>query len=156
MIDLSAARHAMVVLAAGVVVAVGLNLLGLLSRIAGIERIGAVLWRHLQRPWRRLVPIKSAWGALLAGMIWGLLPCFLVYSALLWSMAANAVSAGCFAMLAFGAGTLPITLTVGLFSHRVLDGVAVGSLQKGLGVVMIVLGLVTIVNLGMPPEQHIH
>ena len=50
---------------------------------------------------------------LLLGMVWGWLPCGLVYSALIWSMSAGGLFSGALLMGAFGLGTLPNLLLMG-------------------------------------------
>jgi uncharacterized protein len=71
------------------------------------ERWGGWLWRNFA-PARRL-PLPSAphARALLLGMLWGWLPCGLVYSVLLAAALAGGAAAGAFTMLGFGLGTLP-------------------------------------------------
>ena len=71
------------------------------------ERWGGRLWRRLA-PARRL-PLPSAphTRALLLGLLWGWLPCGLVYSVLLAAALAGSAAAGAFTMLGFGLGTLP-------------------------------------------------
>ena len=62
---------------------------------------------------QRFMPINSPPRALIAGMLWGFLPCGLVYSALALALtSANAVTSS-MAMLAFGLGTLPMMLLAG-------------------------------------------
>lgn len=71
------------------------------------EKIGAKLWRYLSPVGKRLIPFKSPIHTLFYGMIWGWLPCGLVYSALTWSLASGSLIEGTLFMLFFGVGTLP-------------------------------------------------
>lgn len=71
------------------------------------EKAGAKLWKHLAPVAKQLIPFKSPWYTLLYGMIWGWLPCGLVYSALTWSLASGSLVQGALFMLCFGLGTLP-------------------------------------------------
>jgi len=57
--------------------------------------------------------------ALLAGMAWGWLPCGLVYSVLVSALAAGSATSGAALMLAFGLGTLPNLLGMGLFARQI-------------------------------------
>lgn len=59
------------VLAAVMVIAIGLYLAGWLPRWTMLERIGAPLWRALEPYGRRLLPVSTLPKALLFGMIWG-------------------------------------------------------------------------------------
>jgi sulfite exporter TauE/SafE len=71
------------------------------------EKLGAKLWRYLSPVGKRLIPFKSPFHTLLYGMIWGWLPCGLVYSALTWSLASGSLIGGGLFMFFFGLGTLP-------------------------------------------------
>lgn len=82
-----------------------------------LEKGGAVIWRRL-RPLTRLFPPNAPTAKLyLAGMLWGWLPCGLVYSALSWAALSGHYALGGLTMLAFGLGTLPSMLIFGLFSR---------------------------------------
>ncbi len=106
-------------LAAVLMIGIGLYLAGWFPRFAHIERIGLPLWRLLEPIGRRLLPPKNPLQALLYGAIWGWLPCGLVYSALLLSLAApGGATGGALFMVAFGLGTLPAVLGVGMLSGQ--------------------------------------
>ncbi len=76
------------------------------------ERWGARLWQRLA-PARRLpLPSAPAARALVLGLMWGWLPCGLVYSVLLAAALAGGAAAGALTMLAFGLGTLPAMATL--------------------------------------------
>lgn len=77
------------------------------SWMNGPERLGAWLWRCLSS---RIVPHLPRAGlprALAVGLVWGWLPCGMVYTALLAAATAGDALSGSLTMLAFGAGTLP-------------------------------------------------
>ena len=96
-------------------IALGLYLAGIWSVVRRIERIGGALWRHLQPLTRGLLPVATPTRALLLGMLWGWLPCGLVYSVLVTALASGSAQSGALTMLAFGLGTLPNLLAIGLF-----------------------------------------
>ena len=52
-------------------------------------------------------------------MAWGWLPCGLVYSVLVSALAAGSATSGAALMLAFGLGTLPNLLGMGLFARQI-------------------------------------
>lgn len=96
----------------------GLYLAGLGAAVTRIERLGATLWRGIQ-PWsRRLLPVTRPSQAFALGALWGWLPCGLVYSALISALASGGAIPGAFTMLAFGLGTLPNLLAMGLFARQ--------------------------------------
>lgn len=79
-----------------------------------IEKLGSGLWRWLSPLAGKLLPLPSAFHALPLGIIWGWLPCGLVYSTLTWSAVSGSALNGGLIMLAFGVGTLPSMLFVGI------------------------------------------
>jgi len=99
-------------------VAMGLYLLGATQTLAFLERGGQRLWTRIQPATRSFVPVRGPAQALPLGMLWGWLPCGLVYSALTTALAAGSPARGALAMLAFGLGTLPNLLLAGLLLTR--------------------------------------
>ncbi len=99
-------------------VALGLYLIGVTRALAFTERLGQALWRRLQPLTRRFLPATRVGQAFPLGMLWGWLPCGLVYSALASALAAGSAQRGALLMLAFGAGTLPNLLLAGILLAR--------------------------------------
>jgi hypothetical protein len=124
---------------------IGLYLGGWWPVLTHLERFGGRLWRHLEPLGRRLLPLRSAWAAVPLGMLWGWLPCGLVYSALVWAAASGGAGTGAMLMLAFGAGTLPSMLATGMATTR-LRGLARGRLRMLAGVLVIALGCASLVS----------
>lgn len=87
---------------------------GLYKGLIYFEKAGARLWRHLAPVGKKLIPFKSPLHTLLYGMIWGWLPCGLVYSALTWSLASGSLLQGGLFMLCFGLGTLPALIATSM------------------------------------------
>lgn len=107
------------VLAQIVMILLGLYLAGWSQWVLIFERAGGVLWRQVKPLFQKLLPVKSVPQALLAGMAWGWLPCGLVYSVLVSALAAGSATSGAALMLAFGLGTLPTLLGMGLFARQI-------------------------------------
>jgi len=107
------------VLAQAVMILLGLYLAGFNRWVLVFERAGGALWRRIKPLFQKLLPVKSIPQALLAGMAWGWLPCGLVYSVLVSALAAGSATSGAALMLAFGLGTLPNLLGMGLFARQV-------------------------------------
>lgn len=103
-------------IAALVLVGLALNILGFSPLTKLTESIGMKLWSKIQPIGKYLYPVNSHSRAFLFGMLWGWLPCGLVYSALLLSLSAGTAHGGILTMLIFGVGTLPGMLTIGYFS----------------------------------------
>jgi uncharacterized protein len=127
-----------------VVVAIGLHLAGWWPRLARIEHLGAPLWRRLE-PWgRRLLPVQSRRQALLYGMVWGWLPCGLVYTMLLSSFTRIGGLEGALYMTAFGIGTLPVALATGALSARLHRVAGMPYLKQAVGAMIVIFGLLTL------------
>jgi len=103
-------------LAAIIMLGIGLYLAGAFPWFVMIEKLGAPLWTWLEPAGKKLLPVKTPAHAMLFGMIWGWLPCGMVYAALAWATASGSAVDGLQLMLAFGVGTLPATLTAGIFA----------------------------------------
>lgn len=109
----------MFLLASLMLFALGLYVTGLAPVVARIEAAGGWLWRRIQ-PWTKaLLPVTSVKRALGLGALWGWLPCGMVYAVLLTALALGSWWQGAVLMLAFGAGTLPNMLGIGLFYERI-------------------------------------
>ena len=115
----SPAALALRVVAALLLIAMGLYLAGWWSGLTRIEALGRGLWRHIQPLASRLLPVSSLPRALLLGALWGWLPCGLVYSTLLWAASQGNAGYSAALMLAFGLGTWPVLLATGLAAERV-------------------------------------
>lgn len=104
--------------ASAMLVAMGLYLLGVTQLLTPLERGGQSLWKRVQPITGRFLPVRGVAQALPLGLLWGWLPCGLVYSALTTALAAGSAGKGAVLMLAFGLGTLPNLLLAGLLLTR--------------------------------------
>ncbi|MEE4232251.1 sulfite exporter TauE/SafE family protein [Pseudomonas viridiflava] len=138
------------VVAALLLIAMGLYLAGWWSGLTRIERLGRGLWRYLQPFATRLLPISSIPRALLLGALWGWLPCGLVYSTLLWAASQGNAIDSALLMLAFGLGTWPVLLATGLAAERTTALLRRRSVRTAGGVLVILFGLWTLPG----PHQH--
>ncbi|MGB4673077.1 MAG: sulfite exporter TauE/SafE family protein [Azovibrio sp.] len=99
-------------------VALGFYLLGVTRALALTEQLGQRLWHRLQPLGKRFLPARTVARAFPLGLLWGWLPCGLVYSALATALGAGSAGKGALLMLAFGLGTLPNLLLAGLLLAR--------------------------------------
>lgn len=95
-------------IALGVYFVSGRRLLGFL------ERWGSRFWQHLAPLTHRFLPVRRPHHALALGMLWGWLPCGLVYMVLPVAWATASPLQGALVMTVFGLGTAPAMLTVGI------------------------------------------
>lgn len=117
--DFLPVQTALFVLAQVVMILLGLYLAGFNRWVLMFERAGGTLWNRIRPVFQKLLPVRSTPQALLAGMAWGWLPCGLVYSVLVSALAAGSPSSGAALMLAFGLGTLPNLLGMGVFARQI-------------------------------------
>ena len=116
--SLMAVQQGLYLFASLMLVAMGLYLLGLTQFLAPLERGGQALWQRIQPLTKRFLPVRGIAQALPLGLLWGWLPCGLVYGALATALGAGSAGQGALLMLAFGLGTLPNLLLAGLLLAR--------------------------------------
>ena len=96
----------------------GLYLAGLSDLVRHIEGAGKPIWKRLNPLLNRLLPIKSVPACFAVGLLWGWLPCGLVYSASLYTLGSGSALHGGLLMLCFALGTLPNLLAFGWFAGQ--------------------------------------
>jgi sulfite exporter TauE/SafE len=94
-------------------IALGLYIGAWWQFLSYFEKAGNLLWRKIEPIGQRFLPVKHPLQALGLGLIWGWLPCGLVYAILFFALASGSAWHGGLLMLAFGLGTLPMLLTMG-------------------------------------------
>ncbi|NBC47202.1 MAG: sulfite exporter TauE/SafE family protein [Gammaproteobacteria bacterium] len=116
LLPLHLAQRILYGVAAAFMLALGLYLGGWWQGLTRVERLGALLWQRIEPLGRRFIPVRRWWQALAVGLVWGWLPCGLVYSVLIWSAGSGSALQGALLMLLFGLGTLPNLLGIGLLA----------------------------------------
>lgn len=105
-----------------VLVFVGLTMLGA-PFLSKLERLGMRFWQALAPLRKKVFPLNTFPRALTAGLLWGFLPCGLVYGALLIAVVGHDPLTGAVLMFAFGLGTVPMLVatheTVGWLRHHI-------------------------------------
>ena len=135
------AQTALLVIANAVLIFAGLHLAGLRGPMRFFEGLGMPAWRRLQPYAAGLMSKPGLFASYGTGLLWGALPCGLVYGALTAAAFAGGPGEGAAAMLAFGAGTLPWLLAAGVaaaqlrrwISHPAVR-ITVGASVLGFGV----------------------
>lgn len=126
-----------------VLVLIGLAMLGL-PLFNQLEKFGMRFWQSLAPIRKKVFPIDSFGKALFAGLLWGFLPCGLVYGALMMAIAGNNVATGAALMFVFGLGTMPMLIatqkTVGMLQSSIKNF----RLRQINGVIMMLSGLAVI------------
>ena len=137
---------ALYVLANLMLILVGLYLAGASAWLARFEALGAPLWRRLQPLAARLLPARTLPQSVAAGLVWGWIPCGLVYGALAVAVLAGSAERGALAMAAFGLGTLPNLLAAGLAAARLRRFAARRAVRVIAGGALLGFGVLGLVN----------
>lgn len=133
---------AMVRFAGGMlVVLVAIRLLCGWNLLAWIEQWGARFWKHLHPLVRSVASGRGVGRSLLLGLLWGWLPCGLVYSMLLFAALSGDALRGAAIMLAFGVGTLPAMLTSSVFASQLNRLLSRHGARQLSGAVLLAFGL---------------
>lgn len=141
------AQQVLQALAGLFMIALGLYLGGWWFGLNRVEAAGSVLWRRIEPLGRRLLPVRTPGQALGLGLVWGWLPCGLVYSVLIWAMAAGGMREGALLMLAFGLGTLPNLLAMGIFAASLGAWVQRPWVRRMAGALVIAFGVLMLIRL---------
>ena len=107
-----------------------------------LEKVGAVIWNRLAPHAKGLIPATSIASAAGLGLIWGWLPCGLVYGALLLAATTADPVRGSLIMIAFGLGTMPAMIATGLSAAKLSAFMSRNHL--GAGLLIVVLGVATL------------
>lgn len=140
-LSLEPLRLALRAVAALSMLAVGLHLAGFPSFVRALESLGGPLWLRIAPLTKRFVPLRRAWHALVLGSLWGLMPCGLLYGALTLAASAASPFVGAATMAAFGAGTLPVMLTMGAAAETVSRLLARRWVRRAAGGVVLAFGV---------------
>jgi len=140
-------KKILAVVASIFMVALGLYLAGLWQGLAKIENVGAVLWKRIQPFTKHFMPVRTIQQAIPLGFLWGWLPCGLVYTALTWTLSASSAIEGGLIMLAFGVGTLPNLLAMGVLAEKLSGWVRNPTVRLVSGLLVVLLGVLTLIRL---------
>jgi len=131
--------------AAGVLLmALGLYIAGWWLGLRRLEELGARLFGRLAPAFGRLRPAESLPRAVGLGVLWGWLPCGLVYGALATAMSRGDGPTGALAMFAFGLGTLPALVATGTLARDLPRLVRAPQTRRTAGVLILLFGLWTL------------
>jgi hypothetical protein len=144
-------------LAGAIMIAIGLYIGGWWPSFSRVERIGMPLWRRLEPVGQRLLPVRSLPAALGLGAVWGWLPCGMVYMVLIQALTAGGALAGGTLLLAFGLGTLPNLLAMGVFAAALGRWLGNPWVRRAAGSLLVAMGLVALgLALGVTPGTMDH
>lgn len=129
-------------------VLLGLYIAGWLQVLVTLEKLGGQLWRHIEPVGNKFMPIDRAWKAGIIGLLWGWIPCGMVYAMLPLAMASADPFDGGLIMLAFGLGTLPTLVLMGSASEWLRRVTRNSIVRQFLGLLIILFGIYSMISKG--------
>lgn len=114
--------------------------------LSHLESLGSHVWKRISPMSKRFLPMKSALQAFPYGVIWGWLPCGLVYSTLTWSMASGSAINGALTMFAFGLGTLPALFALGGSTASIKTLLSRDKIRQSIAFILIIYALILLVQ----------
>lgn len=127
-------------IAAAIMIALGFYFIGWSKPILVLEQAGSHVWRRIKPLGRSLLPARTPLHAFGLGLVWGWLPCGLVYSALALAMATGSPLQGATIMVSFGLGTLPMLLLMGRTADALMNQIRQPAVRLVVGLSLVVLG----------------
>lgn len=128
-------------------IAFGLYISQLWMGLTKIEQWAAPLWKLVQPLSRRYLPPKTPLKAFPLGMVWGWLPCGLVYSVLPIAYSSGSIKGSALVMLAFGIATLPVLMLLGSSAQFIKNKMQIKSVRIILGCLLILWGINQVFNI---------
>ena len=133
------------IIAGILLILLGCYLAGWLNWIIHLEKLGGSIWQLLGPLTKKIHPVDSPIKAIVLGMLWGWLPCGLVYSTVSLAITSANAAEGALIMAAFGLGTLPAVMATGILAHRLQHWLQQKWIRNMAGISVILFGLFTIV-----------
>lgn len=133
-----------------VLVLIGVAMLGV-PLLNKLEKVGMKFWQWLAPLRQKIFPLTTFPRALTAGLLWGYLPCGLVYGALLMAVVGHDVATGAVLMFAFGLGTVPMLVATQEMVSWLHKQIGKFRLRQLNGAIMVLSGLAVIV---VPMAMH--
>lgn len=140
---------------AAFIVIIGLYLGGWFPQLIKVEKLGKPIWKRIEPVARRLMPINTLPQALMYGMLWGWLPCGLVYVVLLMTVTAGSALQGGLMMGAFGLGTLPSMLSAGVMLGWIRK-LAQSKHVRQIAAVVLIVSAIASLFIGVGGAEHHH
>jgi sulfite exporter TauE/SafE len=100
--------------------------------------------------------VHGAGQAYLLGLVWGWLPCGMVYAVLALALASGSALDGGVIMLAFGLGTLPVMITMGVAFNTLGRLVRNPWVRRVAGILVIFMGVAMLLANPAGHGHHAH
>jgi sulfite exporter TauE/SafE len=151
-VDLLPLQRAIYILANLFLLLLGTSLVLHTPGVPIFQRLGAWAFAPLLRAMRPMLQRPDASGRVAMGLVWGLMPCALIYSVLPLALLAGGAWQGALVMLAFGLGTLPNLLATSMLIGRAGRLVSTRAMRQGAAAMIIAFGMFGIWHVLAAPE----
>ncbi|MEB8430650.1 sulfite exporter TauE/SafE family protein [Cocleimonas sp. KMM 6892] len=141
-------------IASFMIIAMGFYIAGLFPQFSRIEKIGVPIWSLLQPLGQKLLPVDKIWKATMFGLVWGWLPCGLVYYMLLMSPASDGAINSALFMMVFGIGTLIPMMSTGFLTGKITQFRNSKKIQSISGLLLIIMGIISLILVVYPHLHH--
>jgi len=132
------------ILSSLIITGAGFYIAGWFPNFAYIEKTGSRFWKFIEPYGRKLIPVSQLKHAFLFGMVWGWIPCGLVYTALALAATTGDITNSTLSMLAFGIGTLPAVLGTGMVSSFISRISSLHIAKQVIGILLVVIAITTL------------
>ena len=112
-----------------------------------VTRVGARFWNRLRPLAARWLPPRHAGQAMLLGLVWGWLPCGMVYAMLSVAWSTADVTRAGLTMFAFGLGTTPMVLSAAAGSAWLQQRLGRGGLRRLAGALLLLTALLSLAQM---------
>jgi len=113
----------------------------------------ALLWTRISPLATRTLTRSGVGNSILAGSLWGLVPCGMVYAVLSASLVSGNATNGALLMLVFGLGTLPNLMLLGMSGQWLAKASRNLVVRRCAGLLIIGFGVAGLVHLAMMRAQ---
>lgn len=129
------------VFASILMIGIGLHIAKVSNIILKTESLGRFIQPLIDPIKRKILPLDSGAKCLAYGLLWGFLPCGLVYTAITLAMSAESVFYGTLVMFCFGLGTVPTLVGLTSFNAKLNSILAKSYVRSALGGIVILLAV---------------
>jgi len=142
------------IIAAAALIGAGLAMLLQRQLFRSLEFLGRGIWQRIQPITKRLNPSRSLVQAYASGILWGLLPCGLVYTAITIALGQGELSLSALFMLSFGLGTFFPMLLMGIGFSQLNKWLKTRVARTLIAISMIALGSLALWPMISGSHQH--
>jgi len=129
------------ILSSLIITGAGFYIAGWFPQFAYIEKTGSRFWKAIEPYGRKLIPVASLNQAFLFGMVWGWIPCGLVYTALALAATSGDALTAAATMFTFGLGTLPAVMSSGIVSSFISRLSRLQNTKRTIGILLVLVAI---------------